>query len=131
MRLVIIGGSGGLRARQLDPTTDVRLVVADDYPNYSICGIPYHVSGEVPDWRTLAHRTRTDFEAAGLTLHLNERATRIDAQARTVSTRQVNGQQRELEYDRLVIATGAVPQRPPIDRVERAWPSRAHGGNSG
>ena len=86
MRLLIIGGSdagimAGLRARQLDPQTDVTLVVADQYPNYSICGIPYHLSGDVPDWHDLAHRTQTDLEAAGLALRLGTRATNIDAPA--------------------------------------------------
>ena len=52
MHLVAIGGSdagisAALRARELDPTTEVTVVVADAYPNFSICGIPYYVSGEV------------------------------------------------------------------------------------
>ena len=50
--LAIIGGSdagisAALRARELDPTTDVTVVVADEYPNFSICGIPYYFSGDV------------------------------------------------------------------------------------
>ena len=40
-----------------DPTTEVTVVVADAYPNFSICGIPYYISGEVAHWRNLAHRT--------------------------------------------------------------------------
>ena len=52
MHLVAIGGSdagisAALRARELDPTVDVTVVVADAYPNFSICGIPYYISGEV------------------------------------------------------------------------------------
>ena len=61
--LVAIGGSdagtsAALRARELDPSADVTVVVADAYPNFSICGIPYYVSGEVTHWRNLAHRIR-------------------------------------------------------------------------
>ena len=71
MDLVVVGGSdagisAGLRARELDSTSNVTLVVADSYPNFSICGIPYYVSGDVRDWRDLAHRTRADLDAAGL-----------------------------------------------------------------
>ena len=71
MRLVVIGGSdagisAGLRARELDPSVEVSLLVADGYPNFSICGLPYYLSGDVPDWRDLAHRTSADLEAAGL-----------------------------------------------------------------
>ena len=50
--IVAIGGSdagisAALRARELDPSAEVTVVVADAYPNFSICGIPYYVSGEV------------------------------------------------------------------------------------
>ena len=52
MHLVMIGGSdagisAALRARELDPAADVTVVLEDAYPNFSICGIPYYVSGEV------------------------------------------------------------------------------------
>jgi NADPH-dependent 2,4-dienoyl-CoA reductase/sulfur reductase-like enzyme len=114
MRLLIIGGSdagimAGLRARQLDPQTDVTLVVADQYPNYSICGIPYHLSGDVPDWHDLAHRTQTDLEAAGLSLRLGTLATSINADAHTVTVTKPDGNQETISYDRLVVATGARP----------------------
>ena len=47
MRLLVIGGSdagisAGLRARELDPSVEVSLLVADAYPNFSICGLPYY-----------------------------------------------------------------------------------------
>ena len=57
-------------------------MVADLYPNFSICGIPYHVSGDVPDWRALAHRSVAELEAAGIRLLLDTTATDIDTGAR-------------------------------------------------
>lgn len=44
MHLVMIGGSdagisAALRARELNPGAEVSVVVADAYPNFSICGI--------------------------------------------------------------------------------------------
>ena len=83
MHLVAIGGSdagisAALRARELDPTAEVTVVVADAYPNFSICGIPYYISGEVTHWRNLAHRTHADLEATGMQLRLDTLATSID-----------------------------------------------------
>ena len=83
MRLVAIGGSdagitAALRARELDPGAEVTVVLADAYPNFSICGIPYYVSGEVADWRNLAHRTVADLQATGTTLRLDTVARAID-----------------------------------------------------
>jgi NADPH-dependent 2,4-dienoyl-CoA reductase/sulfur reductase-like enzyme len=43
--IVIIGGSdagisAALRAREVDAACQITVVVADAYPNYSICGLP-------------------------------------------------------------------------------------------
>src|ERR1700722_19933166 len=87
VHLVMIGGSdagisAALRARELDPAADVTVVLEDAYPNFSICGIPYYVSGEVGHWRNLAHRTVADLEAAGMRLRLDTTARRIDVAGR-------------------------------------------------
>src|ERR1035438_7932719 len=87
MHLVMIGGSdagisAALRARELDPGTEVSVIVADAYPNFSICVIPYYVSGEVTHWRNLAHRTTADLEATGMNLRLDTTARRIDVGGR-------------------------------------------------
>jgi NADPH-dependent 2,4-dienoyl-CoA reductase/sulfur reductase-like enzyme len=119
MHLVAIGGSdagisAGLRARELDPGCDVTLVLEDGYPNFSICGIPYYVSGEVTHWQNLAHRTFADLEAAGLGLRVDTTARRIDVAARKLLVTGPDGREELLAYDQLVVGTGAVPVRPPI-----------------
>jgi NADPH-dependent 2,4-dienoyl-CoA reductase/sulfur reductase-like enzyme len=119
MHLVMIGGSdagisAALRARELDPGADVTVVVADAFPNFSICGIPYYVSGEVTHWRNLAHRTVADLEATGMELRLDTTARRIDVNARKLLVTASNGAEELLAYDRLMVGTGAVPVRPPI-----------------
>ena len=123
LRLLVIGGSdagvsAGLCARELDPSVEVSLLVADAYPNFSICGLPYYLSGDVPDWRDLAHRTRADLEAAGLELLLDHTAQVIDPVAKQVTVTDPGGVDHKLSYDRLVIGTGAVPIRPPIDGLD-------------
>ena len=87
--LVIIGGSDagiqrGSRACEIDSSVEPTLVVADSYPNFSICGLPFYLSGEVADLRTLAHhQTKEEIEQAGITLLLNSRAEAIDAQRKS------------------------------------------------
>src|SRR5258705_7119961 len=87
MHMVAIGGSdagisAALRAREVDPGAEVTVVAADAYPNFSICGIPYYVSGEVGRWQNLAHRSIADLEAAGMALRLDTTARRIDVPGR-------------------------------------------------
>jgi NADPH-dependent 2,4-dienoyl-CoA reductase/sulfur reductase-like enzyme len=119
MHLVMIGGSdagisAALRARELDPGADVTVVVADAYPNFSICGIPYYLSGEVARWQNLAHRTIADLEAAGMRLRLDTTAHRIDVPGRKLLITGADGREELLGFDKLVVGTGAVPVRPPI-----------------
>ncbi len=119
MHLLMIGGSdagisAALRARELDPGADVTVVLEDAYPNFSICGIPYYVSGEVGHWRNLAHRTAADLEATGMRLRLDTTARRIDVPGRKLLVTSA-GEEELLSYDKLIIGTGAVPVRPPIE----------------
>jgi NADPH-dependent 2,4-dienoyl-CoA reductase/sulfur reductase-like enzyme len=123
MRLLVIGGSdagiaAALRARELDPSAEATVVVADAFPNFSICGLPYYLSGDVRDWRDLAHRTTRDLEQAGLQLLLDHTAQVIDPAAKQVAVTSQYAGERQLGYDRLVIGTGAVPVRPPIDGLD-------------
>jgi NADPH-dependent 2,4-dienoyl-CoA reductase/sulfur reductase-like enzyme len=128
MHLVMIGGSdagisAALRAGEIDPSADVTVVLADAYPNFSICGIPYYVSGEVSHWRNLAHRTIADLEAAGMTLRPDTAVRRIDVQGRKLLVTGPVGAEDLISYDKLVIGTGAVPVRPPIEGLDLLGPA--------
>jgi len=122
MHVVMIGGSdagisAALRARELDPSAEVTVVLEDAYPNFSICGIPYYVSGEIPHWRNLAHRTVADLEAAGMRLRTDTTARRIDVPGRKLLISSADGGEEVLSYDKLIVGTGAVPVRPPVTGV--------------
>jgi len=127
MHLVMIGGSdagisAALRARELDPSAEVTVVVADAYPNFSICGIPYYLSGEIAHWRNLAHRTVADLEATGMSLRLDTTALRIDAGGRKLLVTAPDGAEELLTYDKLIVGTGAVPIHPPISGLDALGP---------
>jgi NADPH-dependent 2,4-dienoyl-CoA reductase/sulfur reductase-like enzyme len=40
------GISAALRTRELDSAVEVTVLLADGYPNFSICGLPYYLSGD-------------------------------------------------------------------------------------
>jgi NADPH-dependent 2,4-dienoyl-CoA reductase/sulfur reductase-like enzyme len=128
VHIVAVGGSdagisAALRAREVDPGAEVTVIAADAYPNFSICGIPYYVSGQVTHWRNLAHRTYADLEAAGLRLRLDTTARKVDAAARELHVTGAGGREEVVSYDQLVIGTGAVPVRPPIAGLDALGPA--------
>jgi NADPH-dependent 2,4-dienoyl-CoA reductase/sulfur reductase-like enzyme len=122
-RLVIIGGSdagisAALRAKELDPSITPTVIVEDNFPNFSICGLPYYISREVADWRNLAHRTREEIESLGIGLLLGRSAISIDAESRQVTISDQSGTASRVEYDKLIIGTGALSLRPRIDGLD-------------
>jgi NADPH-dependent 2,4-dienoyl-CoA reductase/sulfur reductase-like enzyme len=122
-RIVVIGGSDAgvmtaLRAREMDRGAEVTMMLADRYPNFSICGLPFYVSGEVDDWRALAHRTTEEIVRQGVEVLVEHVATKLDPSAKEILTRDNAGRERVLGYDVAVIATGARPRATDIRGME-------------
>lgn len=116
--MLIIGGSdagisAALRARELNATIKITMILADEFPNLSICGIPYAVSKEVTQWQNLAHRTVDDLKAYDIDFYMNTWATAIDAEKHTVVALR-GDDQLTFTYDKLMVGTGAVPKELPI-----------------
>jgi NADPH-dependent 2,4-dienoyl-CoA reductase/sulfur reductase-like enzyme len=124
MRLLVVGGSDAgvsacLRARAVDPSVETTMVTADAYPNYSICGLPMFLAGEVSDWHHLAHRTREELTSAGIDLYTDTRIVHIDPAARVAHGVGPYGEV-AFSFDRLILATGAASIRPPIPGMDAA-----------
>lgn len=71
------------------------------YPDFSICGIPHYISGEVTHWSDLAHRIRTVLEATGLDLRLETLATSIDVAGHGLYLAHEDGTESVRSYDEL------------------------------
>jgi NADPH-dependent 2,4-dienoyl-CoA reductase/sulfur reductase-like enzyme len=99
-----------LRARALDPSAEVTMVLADRFPNFSICGLPFYISGEVGDWRALAHRTAEDIAAYGVEVRPDHVVHRLDPAEKIAHVRDAAGREIAERYDRAILATGARPQ---------------------
>ncbi|MEO0835011.1 MAG: FAD-dependent oxidoreductase [Cyanobacteria bacterium J06642_3] len=122
-QLLIIGGSdagisAALKVKELAPETSVTVMLSDAFPNYSICGLPFFLSGEVSHWQNLAHRTQEEITQLGIKLLVNHTATSIDPSAKIVTAVDRQGQERRIDYQKLVIATGATSRKPQIEGLD-------------
>ena len=124
MRLLIIGGvaagtKAAARARREDPEAEVTIVTQDEYVAYAGCGLPYFVGGEISEAKELIVRTPDEFKQEnGITVLTRHQATRIDAAAHEVLVRDLtNGTESSFPFDKLIIATGAIPLLPRIEGI--------------
>jgi NADPH-dependent 2,4-dienoyl-CoA reductase/sulfur reductase-like enzyme len=121
MKLVIVGGVAGgataaARARRL--SEDAEIVVFERGPDVSFanCGLPYHIGGVIPDREKLLvitpERLRARFRLDVRTLTSVER---IDCVTKGLVVRDLRtGREYAERYDKLILAPGAAPLRPPI-----------------
>jgi NADPH-dependent 2,4-dienoyl-CoA reductase/sulfur reductase-like enzyme/rhodanese-related sulfurtransferase len=126
-RIIVIGGSAAgpkaaAKARRLDYHADIVILQKDSDLSMASCGYPYYVGGYFDD-RNMLLATPTGvtrdpmyyLNAKGIEARTNTEVTAIDRKARTVScTNLLTGKKETLGYDKLVIATGAVPRMPPV-----------------
>lgn len=113
--VVVGGGAAGAtaasRAKRLNPSAKVILIEASPYITHAPCMIPYALSRETK----LYMYTAEEFtRLKGVEVYVNTRAEATeDGRIRLSGTR--SG---VIEWDSLIIATGASPRIPPIEGVD-------------
>lgn len=119
---VIVGGvAGGMstaaRLRRRDEEMEIIVLEASGYVSFANCGLPYHVSGVIPERDSLLLQTPESLaQRFNLDVRVNTRATSIDRENKTVTTQTGD----VIPYDYLVLSPGATPIIPEIPGIERA-----------
>ncbi|MGH8908281.1 MAG: FAD-dependent oxidoreductase [Egibacteraceae bacterium] len=120
MRLLVIGGdaagmSAASHVRRAVPDAEIVVFERGPYTSYSMCGIPYYISGMIETCEDLVVRSPEEFRRQGVTVHMGTEAVAIDPSASMVRVLQLaTGEEREEPYDALLYAAGAHPSSPPI-----------------
>ena len=120
MKIVIIGGvaagaKAAAKSKRMLPDADVHIYTQDTHVSYSSCGLPYYIAGDFADWQKLIVRTKEEFEKSGIEIHLLNRVTKILPMDKKILVKDlVEHSCNFIEYDKLIIATGASPFIPNI-----------------
>lgn len=121
MRIVIIGGgaagaTAAQFARKQSREAEITVLELSRYPQYSKCGLPYVLSGEISDFQELIEFSEEWFQRNRIELCLGSSAADIDPIGRSVRAIGEGGE-RKIDFDSLVFATGASPSLPKIDGI--------------
>ncbi|MEV6558672.1 FAD-dependent oxidoreductase [Nocardia sp. NPDC051756] len=125
-RLVVIGGdaagmSAASQARRLKDASELEIVVFERgrFTSFSACGIPYWVGGDVPERDALIARTPEEHRSRDIDLRMRTEVLELDVAGGRVRARDLeSGAESWTDYDKLVIATGARPIRPPLPGID-------------
>jgi len=130
-KIIIIGGSAAgpkaaAKARRLDENAEIIIIQKDPDLSMASCGYPYYVGGVFDDRNMLLStptgvvRNPTFFiNAKNIVARTGTEAVAIHrAEKRVVIKNLQTGATEDLSYDRLVLATGSVPNMPPVPGVE-------------
>jgi NADH oxidase (H2O2-forming) len=122
-RIIVIGcGAGGSTAAQFARKTDrkakISLIEKGIYPTYSKCGLPYVISEKIPSFNELIEFSEEWFSNQNIDLHLNTSVKSVDIKRHIVYAEKDNNNF-EIEFNKLILATGAIPSIPPIDNIMR------------
>jgi NADH oxidase (H2O2-forming) len=118
-KIVIIGcNAAGMTSasysRKTDRTAEITVVERGKYPAYSRCGLPYVIEGVIPNFEDLLISPVEWYRMNKINLMLETTATEIDTSEKTVKIAHKEGEERTLDYDSLVLCTGAEPVTIPV-----------------
>jgi len=118
--IVIVGGVAGgasaaARARRTNEQARIILIERGAHASFANCGLPYYVGGEITDReRLLVAKPERFRDWLDVELRTGHEAIEIDpAQRRLVVRDLATGRDQSLAWDRLILAPGATPVRPP------------------
>ncbi|MDD5319384.1 MAG: FAD-dependent oxidoreductase [Methylococcales bacterium] len=123
MRIIVIGGiaagaKAAAKARRVDPNHEIIIYQDEDEVSYSACGLPYVISGVIDDGRKIVIRQPEDFAREGIKVFTRHRVTSIDKTRQQLTVRNLKNNFAEtVDYDRLILATGAYPIVPNVEGI--------------
>ncbi|MEN6360002.1 MAG: FAD-dependent oxidoreductase [Smithella sp.] len=130
-RILVIGGSAAgpksaAKARRIDNDAEVIIIQKDADLSMASCGYPYYVGGYFNDRNQLlctptgvVRSPMFYLNAKDIDARVNTEVINIDTKNHTVSFKNLaSGEEGNLTYDKLIIATGSVPRMPPVPGAE-------------
>lgn len=121
MKIAVVGGgaagmAAAASARRVNPAAEITVLEASRHVSYGSCGIPYYLGGLVEDVSKLVAYTPEEFrKSRRVEVLTNSYVKNINVSSKKVVYVSENGEEKEIVFDTLVLATGARPVVPKIE----------------
>jgi len=118
-KIVIIGAhaagtDAASAARKTDRSAEITIITNQSVAGYSPCGLPFVLGRHISSFEDLVVFPPSFYKMMRIDLRLETTVKKINVEDKTVEIEDKNGKSEVLQYDSLVIATGAYPFVPPI-----------------
>ena len=130
-RIIIVGGVAcgpktACRLKRLNPSAQITVLEKGKDMSYGACGMPYFISGSTPEIKALSEtpvgimRDKGFFQKVkGFDVLCEKEALAIDRKGKNVTVKDTRtGEESSLGYDKLVLAVGGSPVKPPIPGID-------------
>lgn len=125
-RYVIVGGVAGgastaTRLRRLDEFAEIIMLERGEFVSFANCGLPYYVGKIIETKEALELITPEVFLSRfNIDVRVHNEALSIDKEKKEVLVKNLEtGEEYNLLYDKLVLAPGAEPLKPPIEGIDK------------
>lgn len=125
MKVIIVGGVAGgascaARLRRLDESAEILMVERGHHVSYANCGLPYHVGGIIEKESSLLVATEQTLRRQfAIDCRTRCEVIAISPERKTVDLKNLEtGEVATEGYDKLVLAPGAAPIRPPLPGID-------------
>ncbi len=126
MKIIIIGAvaagtSAAAKARRNNEAAEIKIFDQDSDISYSACGLPYFIGAEVESREQLVPRNAAFFKSKyNVDVFTGHQVVSIHPDEKRIEVRNLaNSEIFSETYDKLVIATGAMPILPPVQGVDK------------
>ena len=123
-KIIVIGGvaagaSAAAKARRDNEDVEIVLYEKGPYVSFANCGLPYYISRDIKKRDYLFLMTPELFrDRYKVEVKVNHEVTKINRELKTIEvTNLVSGETFQDTYDKLVVATGGTPVKPPISGI--------------
>ncbi|MCT4606484.1 MAG: FAD-dependent oxidoreductase [Marinisporobacter sp.] len=126
MRILVIGAvaagtSAAAKARRNDDHAEIVIYERDQDISYSGCGLPYYIGGEIEDIGELTPRNTAFFKKKyNIDIFIGHEVLNIHIKTKELVIKNLWTKEVFVDqYDKLIIATGAIPFIPKIEGIDR------------